>query len=40
MFKVEDTPFICLINKYGDISYVGHPSLVKLEQKINELVVK
>ena len=39
-FKIEGIPFVCLVNKFGKIVYVGHPNKVKLETRINELIAE
>lgn len=39
-FSIQGIPFICLINKFGKIDYLGHPSQIKLEDRINELLAQ
>jgi len=34
-FKVSGIPFVCLVSKWGKINYVGHPSQINLEARIN-----
>jgi len=38
MFKIEGIPRTALIDKAGKIVFLGHPSQVKLEEKINGLI--
>jgi hypothetical protein len=37
-FKIQGIPFVCLVDKKGEINYVGHPSGTKLESRINKLI--
>lgn len=37
-FKIKGIPFVCLVDKWGNINYVGHPSQINLEERINELL--
>jgi hypothetical protein len=37
-YKIQGIPFVCLVDKFGKVNYVGHPSQVNLEERINELV--
>jgi hypothetical protein len=39
-YSIQGIPFVCLVNKYGKIDYMGHPSQVKLENRINELIAQ
>jgi hypothetical protein len=34
-FKIKGIPFICLVDKWGNINYTGHPSQINLETRIN-----
>lgn len=37
-FSITGIPFVCLVDKFGKIAFTGHPSSIKLEDKINELL--
>ena len=37
-FKISGIPFVCLVNKFGKTDFVGHPSQIDLEKRINELI--
>jgi thiol-disulfide isomerase/thioredoxin len=39
-FSITGIPFVCLVDKFGKIAYTGHPSSIKLEDKINELLLQ
>ncbi len=36
-FNIQGIPFVCLVNKEGKIDYIGHPSKINLQQRINQL---
>jgi hypothetical protein len=38
LFEIDGIPFVALVNKFGKIVYMGHPSECKLEEEINKLV--
>jgi hypothetical protein len=38
-FNIQGIPFVFLVDKYGFINFLGHPSEINLEQRINELLV-
>lgn len=29
-FKIQGIPFVCLVNKWGKVDFVGHPSEINL----------
>lgn len=37
-FAIQGIPFVCLVDKNGVINYVGHPSTIPLETRINSLL--
>lgn len=37
-FSISGIPFVCLVDTKGCINYVGHPSSISLEKRINELL--
>lgn len=37
-FAIRGNPFVCLVDKNGVINYVGHPSTISLEERINSLL--
>ena len=37
-FKIQGIPFVCLVDKFGKINYIGHPMQISLEKRINELL--
>lgn len=39
-FSINGIPFVCLVNKFGKINFVGHPSSINLEGRINELIAQ
>jgi hypothetical protein len=39
-FSISGIPFVCLVDKFGKIDYIGHPSQGNLEVRINELIAK
>lgn len=39
-FKIQGIPFVCLVDKFGKINYIGHPMQVDLEKRINELLAQ
>ena len=34
-FSISGIPFVCLVNKFGKINFMGHPSSIDLEARIN-----
>ena len=39
-FKIQGIPFVCLVDKFGKINYVGHPMEIDIEKRINELIAQ
>lgn len=39
-YSIQGIPFVCLVNKFGKIDFMGHPSQIKLENRINELIAQ
>ena len=39
-FAISGIPFVCLVNKFGKINYLGHPSSIDLEKTINTLLAE
>ena len=39
-FAITGIPFVCLVNKFGKINYLGHPSTINLEDSINILLAE
>lgn len=37
-FAIRGIPFVCLVDSNGVINYVGHPSTIPLEARINTLL--
>lgn len=37
-FRVQGIPFVCLVDTHGKIDFLGHPSQVKLQERINQLI--
>lgn len=37
-FRIQGIPFVCLVDKFGKINYLGHPMQIDLEKRINELI--
>lgn len=37
-FGIQGIPFVCLVDTKGCVVFMGHPSSIKLEDKINELL--
>lgn len=37
-FKIQGIPFVCLVDKFGKINYIGHPNQIDLQKRINELL--
>jgi len=38
-YKIQGIPFVCLVDKFGKTNYIGHPSQIDLERRINELII-
>ena len=39
-FGIGGIPFVCLVNKWGNIVFSGHPSEIHLESRINDLLAE
>ena len=39
-YKIQGIPFVCLVDKFGKTNYIGHPSQINLETRINELIAQ
>lgn len=39
-FAISGIPFVCLVDKWGKINYMGHPSSIDLEATINKLIAQ
>ena len=33
-------PFVCLVNKFGKIDYIGHPDFTNIEERIHALLAQ
>jgi thiol-disulfide isomerase/thioredoxin len=39
-FNISGIPFVCLVDKFGKINFIGHPSSINLEERINQLIAQ
>lgn len=39
-FVPEDVPRLCLVDKFGKISFFGEPSKINLEERVNQLLAQ
>lgn len=39
-FMPEDVPLLCLVDKFGKISFFGEPNKINLEERVNKLLTQ